>query len=41
MLTGGDVGSEVDAEKLFKTEGNDLGKQGSAEGDLAEELQHI
>ena len=40
-LVGSDVGSEVDAERLFKTEGNDLGKRSSTEGDLADELQHV
>ena len=40
-LVGGDVGSEVDALWLFKIEGKDLGKQSSAEDDLADELQRV
>ena len=40
-LVGGDVRSEVDADRLFKTEGKDPGKQNSSEDDLADELQLV
>ena len=33
--------SEVDADRLFKTEGKDPGNQSSSEDDLADELQHV
>ena len=33
--------SELDADRLFKTEGKDPGKQSSSEDDLADELQHV
>ena len=40
-LVSGDVRSEVDADRLFKTEGKDAGKQSSSEDNLADELQHV
>ena len=33
--------SEVDADRLFKTEGKDPGKQSSSEDDLADELARL
>ena len=40
-LVDGDEGGEGDAERLFKTEGNDLRKRSSAEDDIAGKLQHV
>ena len=40
-IVGGDVRSEVDADRLFKTAGKDPGKQSSSEDDLADELQRV
>ena len=37
----GNVGSEIDVERLFKTDRKDTGKRSTAESDLADDLQHV